>query len=337
MKSLLLCISGAVLMLLFIEAGLRLLPVSTATRSDYYLAPRILTYPPGHCFTVSTGWDLKNPQRQCANNFGFLSERDFSHDPQAIALVGDSFVEANMLPRDRTLAAQLESLLADRPVFALGGPGSSLLDYAERALFAASRFGINTFVFVLERSDVEQAFCGSGNVHALCIDAASLHLRTQLQPAPSLFKRFARESALAQYIFSQLKFNPAQAWRSLGEKKGPPPARIATPGMSADACRVAVLAFFAQLSQIGDARIYYVIDPPREDLFAKNEESACLQELRTVAEEHGAVEIETAPSFREDLASSGLKLEVGPYDHHWNPRAVRMVAQAIAQTLSAPR
>jgi len=57
--------------------------------------------------------------------------------------------------------AQLERELSGRPVYTMGSPGSSLLDYAERMRFAHDRFGIVDFVLLVERGDVRQALCGS--------------------------------------------------------------------------------------------------------------------------------------------------------------------------------
>ena len=70
---------GAVLALVAMEGGLRLLPVSTATHTGYYIHPHILTYPPNHRFTTSSGWDLRNPVQQRANNYGFLTSRAVSY------------------------------------------------------------------------------------------------------------------------------------------------------------------------------------------------------------------------------------------------------------------
>ena len=76
-RQLLLFVMGTVAVLAFMEALFRILPGPTATRSGYYIHPLILTYPASHCFTVATGWDLKNSQYNCANNLGFLADRDF--------------------------------------------------------------------------------------------------------------------------------------------------------------------------------------------------------------------------------------------------------------------
>ncbi|MFM9916852.1 MAG: hypothetical protein ACKVOX_13655, partial [Rhizobacter sp.] len=89
-------VSAVLLALLsFVAAGellCRLLPVSTATETDYRIDPLVRTYPSHHHWTTSTGWDLRRPQAMTANNEGFAAEHDFVRDPNAIALIGDSYV-----------------------------------------------------------------------------------------------------------------------------------------------------------------------------------------------------------------------------------------------------
>ena len=79
---------------------LRVLSVSTANMTGHDRDPDLLTYPPGHSWTVSTGWDSKNFQHLHANNWGFIANRDFLSNPLAVALVGDSYVESSMLDAD---------------------------------------------------------------------------------------------------------------------------------------------------------------------------------------------------------------------------------------------
>ena len=177
---------GALLLLAAAELVCPVLPVSTATDSGYYQDPMILNYPAEHRWQVSTGWDLHNPQRMHANNLGFAAEIDFLPNPQAIALIGDSYVEASMLAPEYRPAARLAAhLAADArhaapgeiiPVYALGGPGSALLDYAERMRFAQHRLGLRDFVLLLEPGDIRQSLCGSGNVHAACLEIGRAHV-----------------------------------------------------------------------------------------------------------------------------------------------------------------
>ena len=328
--------AGVALVFLLLEALFHLLPVSTATRSGYYVHPLILTYPPHHCFVASTGWDLKNSQLNCANNLGFLADRDFVHNPAAIALIGDSFVEANMLdPKDR-LAAQLERSLDGRQIYSLGGPGSSLLDYAERAKFAAHELGIRTFVFFLERGDVKQALCGSGNIHGPCIDSVNLTLRTETQRAPGFLKRIFRESALAQYVFSQLKFDVSSALSRPSKTGSRSEANAGESGLRAVATDLVVQKFIEQLKTIDGARHVLVIDAERENLFGEVKPVfSGLGGLVTSAQADGIAVVDPTPAFREFVSGTGMILEIGPYDRHLNPEGVRVLAEAIAKKLAA--
>ena len=61
-RALLGCTIGVAGFLLSCEALFRVLPVSTATMTGYYLDPYILSYPADHEWTASTGWDL--PRRE---------------------------------------------------------------------------------------------------------------------------------------------------------------------------------------------------------------------------------------------------------------------------------
>lgn len=333
--------AGIALVLILLEVLFRILPVSTATRSGYYADPVILTYPAHHCFVAATGWDLKNNQRICANNYGFVADHDFESDPNAVALIGDSFIEANMLPAQDRPAAQLEKQLRGRQVYAFGGPGSNLLDYAERARFAATHFGIKTFVFVIERGDIKQAMCGSGNVHGPCFDA-KMNLQTETQPPPSAAKRLLRESALAQYVFSQLKFDPALAvknlltkWQTAPSPPGQTPRKQGNSGAPLSVARTVLNQFFSRLSTIDGGRFMFVIDADRAHLLdGPIAETEDLQLLRTEAEARKAIVVDTTKAFRAFEAGSGRSLEVGPYDHHWNRDAVRVASNLIAEKLS---
>lgn len=337
LKRFALFLTGMISMALMLEVVFRFLPVSTATDTGYHIQPRILTYPPDHHFRIATGWDLKNPQVHVANNYGFLAVRTFTFDPAAIALIGDSFVEANMLPVDQRLAAQLEAGLAGRPVYAMGGPGSSLLDYAERAEFAARQFGIRRFVFVLERGDIRQAFCGSGNVHGPCMDPISGRQRVDLQPAPGVFKRVARESALAQYVFSQLRFSSAKFLEILLRLPNTSPVRTDGPvQLAAPAVEPVIRAFFERLGTIDGGSFVFVIDADRANL--QGGQPATFPELGLlvdIAKAQGAVVVDPTVRFRSFVSETRKILEMGPYDRHWNPDAVRLVAAGIAEQVPA--
>jgi hypothetical protein len=347
-RTLLGALLGLLLFAAAAEAVLRLLPVSTATMTGYHVDARILGYPPHHRWTVATGWDLRNAQELRSNNFGFAAGRDFNPDPQAVALIGDSYVEASMLEASQRPGQQLERLLGDgRAVFAMGGPGSALLDYAERIRLARQQLEVRTVVILMEAGDVRQSLCGSGNIHAMCLDRATLELRQETFPPPSPAKRLLRHSALAQYVAGQLRVDPGELARQAFVRDipdhGPPaPAQAAAPvevaSLSSEQWRMVEAvgrAFLDRLREVApDARVVVVADGnrgsgPRPSTAIALERDAFLDLIRKA----GLEVIDGEPIFASHAASSSLSLDVGPYDRHLNGLGVQLLMEAAARQL----
>lgn len=340
-------LSGIAAFLLLIELVLRILPVSSSTETGYYTDPLILSYPPHHHWTMSTGWDLRNAQQLKANNLGYVADQDFRRDEQAVALVGDSFVEASMLAAADRPGMQLERALDSRPVYAMGSPGTALLDYAERIRYAHEKFGIRDFVVLMERGDVQQSLCGSGNIHGPCLDRKTLALRIETIPSAGLAKRIFRHSALAQYLASQLKFTPGKLWRSVLAPSQPAAiaAHVSAPGTerngkSDSAMRevdAVTTAFFARIKPHVAGKLVIVIDSNRSALYGGQLPPDWARDrFIYLARAAGAIIVDTAPLFQAHLARSPLKLDVGPYDGHLNALGVALIAKAAAHEIKQP-
>jgi hypothetical protein len=343
-----LMLSAVFALVLGLELGLRILPVGTASFKDYHLDPDVLSYPPRHRWRVATGWDLRNAQTLQANNEGFAADRDFVPDTRAVALVGDSYVEASMLDaRDRP-AAQLERKLNDVPVYGMGTPGTALLDYGQRMSWAAQRWGVKRFVLLLERSDVTQSLCGSGNVESRCLDPVTLSLRVERQPGPSRMKRLLRHSALAQYMVGQIRFDGQRFLASIGTRAVPGEKGRSTAKAHAGAPieaevklareRIdAVLAAFADITQKAreGAQWVVVLDGARRPPWlpgvdGRYEREYLMQSLRKM----GATVVDMQPIYQSHALKDQRSLEVGPYDGHLNRLGVALLAQAAARHIS---
>ncbi len=341
-RKILLWFTGAVGFLLVLEIFFHLLPVSTSTQRGYYTDPVILGYPPYHHWTWSTGWDLRNVQRLESNNLGYVANRDFEYNTDAVALIGDSFVEASTLAAKDRPGAQLERALGGRPVFAMGNPGTALLDYAERIRFAHTHFGTRDFVVMMERGDVKQSLCGSGNINARCLDPQTLEPRIEKHPPPGPLKRIFRHSALAEYVFGQLKFSPERAWqavfapaRATTAKPNPThSAALTPPAKTAPYIDVVTRTFFERIKPYATGRLVIVIDSDRSAL-AKGQlkPDPSRTQFIELARSAGATVIDTEPIFQAHFAQSRLSLDVGPSDAHFNPLGVSLVTQAAAKAL----
>jgi len=356
MRTLGFTLCGIGIALVALELLFRLLPVSTSTSAGYYIDPLILTYPPGHPFTTSSGWNLQRPQRHRANNFGFVADHDFVRNPEAIALIGDSFVEASMLPPRERLAAQLESKLGARPVYAMGAPGTALLDYAERVRFASQRFAIHDFVLLLEHGDIAQSLCGSGNVNAECLDRKTLDPRVEKLPTPGAAKRLLREFALPQYLFSQLKLDP-QHWAAtlFTRKRNAPPATASRPTGAAGGAPPATALLGA-----GSLRDPFFIEPEAIDrvlsefftrvkpyrnggklvLILTGDAPAgdpVRDKLIAAAKANDAEVFLAGPPLQEATRNTGMSMRVAPRDAHMNGIALETVAAGVAPLLDAKK
>lgn len=341
---------GALALLLLVELLLRALPVSTASMTGYYLNADVLSYPPGHRWTVSTGWDLRDPQRLQANAQGFVADRDFVPDPRAVALIGDSYVESSMLREADRPAAQLSRGLAGRPVYAMGTPGTALLDYAQRVRWAVQVQGVRQVVLLLERGDINQSLCGSGNVVSRCLDPQRLVPRTERQAPPSTLKRWLRHSALAQYLAGHLRVDLRDLVRSAftrqvpgegGEAVPAPVVAPVTPSLAAvQAARAridAVLdAFMAEVAPLaGQVDILVLMDGARaapwlEASDGRFERDYLMQRLRS----HGLRVIDLQPVYRAHGEHDPRQLEIGPHDRHLNALGVSLAMQAAAAALT---
>lgn len=343
----LLWLSGVLCFALALELLFWVLPVSTATETGYYTDPMILTYPPHHRWTVSTGWDLRNAQRIEANKQGYVANRDFERNPRAVALIGDSFIEASMLAANDRPGAQLERALGSRPVYAMGVPGTALLDYAERIRFAHEQFGVRDFVVLMERGDVKQSLCGSGNINGPCLDPKTLKPGIETQPPAGTAKRIFRHSALAQYLFSQLLFSPQKLWQQAlasshpvaSDRKDSPTSGLQGDANSATksvmpAVDAVASEFFARVKPYVSGQLVIVIDSDRKALNSgKIAPDPARDRFIELARSTGVEVVDTEPLFRVQLAQTPLKLDVGPYDGHLNVLGVRIAMQSAAAIL----
>ena len=336
---------GLLAFLLTAECVCRILPVSTATASGYHISPLILTYPARTQISAADGWDLKNAQQLHTNNLGYVSDRDFIPDSRAVALIGDSYVEASMLDANQRLGAQLQHRLGpDRPVYALGSPGTSLLDYAEAVRYASQQLAVRDFVIFITEGDVQQCLCGSGNTHGPCLDRATLVPTTELRDPPGSLKRLARHSAFAQYIISQLRASPDKLLPTLlalpatvvpgrHEPKAAPQAQAASP-LAPEVVDAIIQTFLGRLRPLVSGRLVLVINSPQPGTQPGPGDEQ-IWRLGTAAAAQGATVVDMRAAYQAHAEASPLSLYVGPYDHHLNGLGLSLVADAAAAAVKS--
>ena len=160
-----------------------------------------------------------------------------------------------------------------------------------------------------------------------------------------------RQSALAQYLVSQLKFDSQRLWRQAfgGLQQHSATKAATTPQTTANkdpmldtlapALDAVTHAFFARVKPfVAAGQLVIAIDSDRSALYATGRIKPDPARARFIAlaVAASAVVVDTEPLFRNHLAQSPLKLDVRPYDGHLNALGIKLVMQAAAAQLARP-
>src|SRR5882724_2981592 len=354
--NLLTAVTSAIFALLVLEIILRFLPVAWAPAVQPPTADNpIQRYAPNTAFTWSLGWNFAVVTHKRSNAQGFVA--DYDYDAAAttplLAIVGDSFVEALLVPFGESLTGRLQAMLGGRGrAYAFAQSGAPLSQYVAYARHACAVYRPQKLVVTIVGNDFDE----SVYVHRLRDGIFHLYPRPdggfdhRLTPLPpsGLGERIARNSALALYLVRNVGVN------NLLRRLGPSPVNAADPRRSiyagntlADASpeRIAegekVIAWFLDALPRGaclaSRDIVLVVDTIRPQLY----DAADLESSRTTyfgrlraklmadAAAHGFMVIDTESLFRVDYMKNGAPFEY-PTDNHWNAHGHALVAAAIA-------
>lgn len=251
-----------------------------------------------------------------------------------------------MLDANQRLGAQLQLRLGpDRPVYAMGSPGTSLLDYAERVRYASQQLAVRDFVIFITEGDVQQCLCGSGNTHGPCLDRKSLAPLVELHVAPGALKRAVRQSAFAQYLFSQLRVSldkllptllalPATLLPVRHNRAAAAQAQTAFP-LAPDVVDAIIQTFLERIRPHVTGRLVLVINSPQPGVTPGPQDEDSWR-LGTLAAAQGATVVDMWAPYRAHAASSPLSLYVSPNDRHLNGLGLSLVADAAAAAIKTP-
>src|SRR5947209_7799353 len=203
--SLLLSLASLVVCLLAAEIVLRLLPVSTGLRSmPVTAADPVLHFTPNRPFTNSLGWNMHNVVHGRVNNAGFVNDQDYVRDgPPLLAVIGDSFIEAQMVPYAESLQGRLAAALKDKfRVYSFAGSGAPLSQYLIWAGYAVKQYSARAVVINVVGNDFDESLSayrvGPGFWQYAPDADGMLRLRLNPHRAGTMIS-LARHSALSLY------------------------------------------------------------------------------------------------------------------------------------------
>src|SRR5256885_14800605 len=144
-KSLLLLLGSILLWVAIAEGICQLLPVHSAFEVQPVNADNpIIRFRPNRDYLYSHGALLTNVNRGHVNNYGFVNDQDYQPGDAhpLLAVIGDSYIEAGMVPYPLTLQGRLAAEQnGNRRGYSFGASRTSPLEFLLFTVYARGRFG----------------------------------------------------------------------------------------------------------------------------------------------------------------------------------------------------
>ena len=341
---------------LLLEAALRFFPVATGlfaqpVNTD---AP-IFHFQSNRPYIYSKGWNFRVRNRGRVNNAGFVNEQNYDTAGEPLyAVVGDSYVEALMVPYPQTLHGRLaDELAGDGRVYSFAASGAPLSQYLVWARHARDVYQAVGFIFVIVGNDFDESMmsykAGPG-FHHFVNDGTALRLQ-RVDNQPGNFRALVRGSALARYLVFNLEVLSAPAklerrWNNRGQAANAEKSFVGQTMAQVSSRRLrdsqlAVDAFMAELRemQIPAERVLFVLDGLRPHLYdapalayAQTTYFGLMRDyVHAAARQQGYTLIDMQPLFIDQHEHSGARFE-SAWDAHWNGAAHGLAADAIMRT-----
>jgi hypothetical protein len=341
---------GTLAPLLLCELVLRLLPVSSGmTLQEVNADHPVAKFMPNQDFIYSHGWSFSHVNRGHINNDGFVNDQNY--DPlnasPLLAIVGDSYVEALMVPYRQTLQGRLAAQVGDRGrVYSFGGSGAPLSQYIVWAEYAAHLYHPSGIAITVVGNDFDESLAKYKNVHGHhyfdVLPSGKLELR-RVDYHPGRLRTIVLKSALARYVIFNLQpmeqFQRVRSWLSGDVNAGfvGNTSNSLGPERVADSLKV-IPAFLEELlSRTGlpPERLLLIVDGIRPELYSAATAGSdsyfgiMRSELMTKARARGLEVIDLQPVFAAAYREHKQRFEF-PDDGHWNSHGHAVVASAVS-------
>ena len=350
--SLLLSASSLLIILGLAEGAFRSLPVCDNFKPIAVNDTQpVLRFEPNRNLTWSRGWNFSIVNDVHINNYGFVSDLEYKPKDKSplIALVGDSYVEAAMVPWGESISGLLHKSKVDKArVYSFGTSGAPLSQYLALAEVSRNDFKPDAMVLLVVGNDFDESILGEnssrGNHYFKETPSGEFEL-TRLDYTPrGLYQTFLL-SSLALYVNNNLLISGvSDVKKHLSAKIASEGAFAGNTSASLDSARVrkskaVVDAFLKELPQrsgLPYSKIIIVLDAFRDhmngvgDINAVNYFTEMRKYLETQAVKNGISVIDLHPVFEEHYKKHKQPFEF-PTDAHWNTTAHKLAAEAIAE------
>src|SRR5262245_8615794 len=337
--------------LLVVEIALRFLPVATGFWAEPVNAAQpVFRFSPNREFLFSRDWNFWLVNSGRVNNDGFINDQDYvENDPRPLlAVIGDSYVEAAMVPNAQTFYRRLGDKLDNGRIYSFAASGAPLSQYLVWAQYATQKYRAAGVAIVVVGNDFDESLWAYDKRPGLHVYVPDQDGRLQLRRtdyAPSPFRYLVRHSALGRYLVFHLHAldlvrDAASRWGLISAAHAEMPQFVGNTAATASPERMrdsyaAIAAFFDDIGKmvpLPPDRIAFLVDGARyeRDVAITERSYFGLMRARFMSEaaRRGYEVIDLQPHFVA-RSRDGLRYEYSS-DGHWNPAGHAVVADALA-------
>ena len=212
--------------LVLAEIALRFFPVSTNLFSQPVNDSNpFFSFRPDRDYLWSRDWNFTIVNRGRVNNAGFVNDRNYdsAETTPLLAVIGDSYVEATMVPYAETLHGRLAAEIENRGrVYSFAASGASLSQYLAWARLARDVYRPDAMVFVIVGNDFDEslmAYKQGPGFHHYADDADGTLRLKRIDYQPNPLRELVPYTALGRYLLFNLQVleTVAQARSALKE------------------------------------------------------------------------------------------------------------------------
>jgi hypothetical protein len=338
--------------IVFLEILLRCFPVNEGLGAlPVNQDNPVLRYIPNRSSIWSKGWNFSIVNHVRTNNYGFVSDIDY--DPKAttplLAIIGDSYVEAPMVPYTQTAAAILAKSIGQKGrVYTVGASGSTLSQYLAYARYSRDTFHPACLAIVIISNDFDESFSKYRNEPGYHYfeernngELGLIRIDREVNP----WRRMLARSSLVKYVVVNLE--APRAWERLKEfslsHSIPNQVYVGNVLSNVDGIRVldsqravdAFLRLLPSMTGLEPSKIVLGIDGNRREIYDNHLESVrgsyfdvMRRYLMLGAQAKGYEIIDMQQEFIDHYERHGQRFEF-PTDGHWNGVAHGVFARAI--------
>lgn len=339
---------GTIFMFVFLEMVFRFLPVLDYTYpqpiNDKSPVAKAL---PNREMMYSKGWKFQYRNKVRVNNDGFINDLDYHVDDKEplVAIVGDSYIEALIVPYAATLQGRLAHGFRDKlRVYSFGFSGAPLSQYLAWARYAREKYRNDFLIINVVGNDFDESLLKYNNSAGGYFYRPDAKGDLQLTRVDYMFTkyRFVFKSALMRYLLLNLEAtNTMEKIRRLRSGKQEYVGNVGAVASSDkinDSKRV-IAAFFRDLpvySGLPNNKVLLILDAMRPSMYEDQELQKALgsyydqmrREFMSRAVSLGYIVLDMQRAFMEHYKVNSAKFEF-PEDGHWNPLGHQLAAESI--------